>query len=368
MGDGAVRLDWAVDAISVGRRHRKDLGDLDALAASIDAHGLLQPITITPQGVLVCGARRLAALKLLGHRRTTVWVRSGLSDKLGGLIAERDENTARKEYTKVELAALYDELKKEIAADAARRREATQFTAQTRNPMSHGPGNLPEPLDGVHGDSRDQAARMVGAPYKTMEKVLAVQRLAADRSRPAALRAQAADALAAIDAGAAVDPLFKALSSAARIGDLARVAADQAEPEAARGEARRGVVMLTRLEQDGPLSDDELGKAAEAAWARVQRARKPRRPARPGPEPAAAAATPPGGPRFRSARSFVWTWTEMAGWADQYDPAEIAQALTETQHQMFQDGLAGWNRFAAELARRRGAETPAAASVPAAAA
>ena len=61
-----VELDWAVEGITVGARHRKDLGDLDGLKASIAEHGLLQPLTVTDQGALICGARRLAAIKALG--------------------------------------------------------------------------------------------------------------------------------------------------------------------------------------------------------------------------------------------------------------------------------------------------------------
>lgn len=41
----------------------RQLGDINELAASIDRDGLLQPITITPDGVLVCGVRRLAAIR-----------------------------------------------------------------------------------------------------------------------------------------------------------------------------------------------------------------------------------------------------------------------------------------------------------------
>ena len=59
---GHIELDRTVESIQVGRRHRRDLGDLDALAASIERDGLLQPITITPDGLLVCGVRRLAAI------------------------------------------------------------------------------------------------------------------------------------------------------------------------------------------------------------------------------------------------------------------------------------------------------------------
>ncbi|MGV1005311.1 MAG: ParB N-terminal domain-containing protein, partial [Candidatus Nanopelagicales bacterium] len=84
---GSIQLDRTVDSILIGTRHRADLGDIDALAASIDRDGLLQPVTITIDGVLVCGARRLAAIKKLGWRTVNVWVRSGLSDRLGQLLA-----------------------------------------------------------------------------------------------------------------------------------------------------------------------------------------------------------------------------------------------------------------------------------------
>src|SRR5690625_6939359 len=81
-----------VDSIHVGNRHRKDLGDIDALATSIQRDGLLQPVTITPDGVLVCGARRLAAIKQLGWRTVNVWVRSGITNRLGALLAVPDAN------------------------------------------------------------------------------------------------------------------------------------------------------------------------------------------------------------------------------------------------------------------------------------
>lgn len=40
---GHIELDRAVASIHIGRRHRADLGDIDALASSIDREGLLQP-------------------------------------------------------------------------------------------------------------------------------------------------------------------------------------------------------------------------------------------------------------------------------------------------------------------------------------
>lgn len=57
----------AISEITIGERHRKDLGNLEELAASIDELGLLQPIGITKDKLLVFGERRLIACRdLLG--------------------------------------------------------------------------------------------------------------------------------------------------------------------------------------------------------------------------------------------------------------------------------------------------------------
>jgi ParB family transcriptional regulator, chromosome partitioning protein len=69
-----ARTSFPVDAIRVGKRHRRDLGDIAALAASIEDIGLLHPITVDEQGGLLAGARRLAACKRLGWREIPVIV------------------------------------------------------------------------------------------------------------------------------------------------------------------------------------------------------------------------------------------------------------------------------------------------------
>ena len=105
--EGRIELERAVDSIVVGARHRHDHGDLIPLVESIRRHGLLQPITVTLDGHLICGARRLAAIKLLGIKTVNVWVRSGVSDRLGQLLAEQDDNQLHKPLTQLEAAALY---------------------------------------------------------------------------------------------------------------------------------------------------------------------------------------------------------------------------------------------------------------------
>ena len=44
--------------IVVGNRHRRELGDIDGLAASIRELGLLHPIVVTPERRLIAGVRR----------------------------------------------------------------------------------------------------------------------------------------------------------------------------------------------------------------------------------------------------------------------------------------------------------------------
>ena len=61
--------------------------------------------------MLICGWRRLEALRRLGRRTLSVWVRSGISDQLSHLLAQQDENEQRKPLSPVETARLYAEIK-----------------------------------------------------------------------------------------------------------------------------------------------------------------------------------------------------------------------------------------------------------------
>jgi ParB-like chromosome segregation protein Spo0J len=91
--------------IVIGDRHRKDLGDIDALAASIKEQGLLSPIGITPENQLVFGFRRLMAVRdILGWYAVdtrTVNVTS---------IAEGEfaENEIRKQFTTSERISILE--------------------------------------------------------------------------------------------------------------------------------------------------------------------------------------------------------------------------------------------------------------------
>ena len=84
-----------ISAIKVDGRHRKDMGDIDALAASIEDVGLLQPIGITPGFDLVFGKRRLQAFQELGRSE----IPARFVDIEHVVDGEQHENEIRKDFT-----------------------------------------------------------------------------------------------------------------------------------------------------------------------------------------------------------------------------------------------------------------------------
>ncbi|KKL21524.1 hypothetical protein LCGC14_2444590 [marine sediment metagenome] len=101
----------AVDEITIGKRHRKDMGDLLALADSIDTEGLLQPIGITKDSELVFGQRRLLAIRdILGWDR----LQAVTIDVTSIAAGEYAENEIRKDFTLSERDAIRRTLEAEI--------------------------------------------------------------------------------------------------------------------------------------------------------------------------------------------------------------------------------------------------------------
>lgn len=101
-----------VSLVSIGKRFRKDMGDLQSLADSIKAHGLLQPIGVTKDNKLVFGERRLRAC-----RDILKWdyIPARVVDVTSLLEAERDENEVRKEFTISERVAIGKAIEEEMA-------------------------------------------------------------------------------------------------------------------------------------------------------------------------------------------------------------------------------------------------------------
>jgi DNA methylase/ParB-like nuclease domain len=87
--------------IIVPRRLREtDRRHVGALKAHLARHGLLEPVVVDADNVLLCGAHRLQAAKELGWEEIDCHVIEGVTD---ALLIEMGENALRKPYTNYEL-------------------------------------------------------------------------------------------------------------------------------------------------------------------------------------------------------------------------------------------------------------------------
>lgn len=341
-GPGHIELERSVDSIWAGRRHREDYGDIGSLVESVARDGLLQPITITPDGMLICGARRLTAIRHLGWKTVNVWVRSGISTTLGQLLAEQDDNLLHKPLTRTEEATLYAELKTLMVEDAAGRQEASRFTSKEENPRSHGGATVAPPPPGNVGKTREQAALMVTGrnAYTSLERINELQRFAADDTEAVEVRERAQAELDRIDEGGSIAGAQHRIRAAQALAELDTLTADASQPSGIRDTAAAGAARVREIEETARAED--LERLAEAALARAKSATK-KRPAQRATarlhavEDAPAESLPP--------RSFVYLWTELATWADRYDPQVIGPALTNEQWAVFEAAIAATIAF-----------------------
>ena len=91
-----------LDEIIVKQRVRIDPGDLEPLMTSMEQHGLMHPVTVNREKVLVAGYRRLEAARRLGWSTIRVHMIDG-RDAVSLLEMEIDENRVRKDFTVQEL-------------------------------------------------------------------------------------------------------------------------------------------------------------------------------------------------------------------------------------------------------------------------
>lgn len=152
--------------VKVGRRYRRDLGDIGPLAQNITEIGLLHPIVVDAGGRLIAGQRRLAAYKLLGKDKIPATVIN--LDKI--VRGEYAENAFRKNLTPEEKADIADAVEP-IERAAAKERLAAAGPTTGKGKKS-GSGKFPE---AVKGRALDKVGRAVGMDRKTLEKARAVR-------------------------------------------------------------------------------------------------------------------------------------------------------------------------------------------------
>lgn len=98
-----------ISEIKVEDRAREDMGDIEALAESIEQKGLLQPITVDQYKRLLAGGRRLEALKLLKWDTAEFLVRE-TTGKIDRKEVELFENIHRSDLKWPERAKLEREI------------------------------------------------------------------------------------------------------------------------------------------------------------------------------------------------------------------------------------------------------------------
>jgi N6-adenosine-specific RNA methylase IME4 len=152
-----------ISRIKVGKRHRRDMGDIAGLAASMGELGLLQPVVVRPDGKLIAGERRLRAAEQLGWAEIPATV----VDLDAVVRGEFAENTERKDFTLSEAVAIkraIEPLEKVAAKERQREHGKTAPGQKHSGQVAHSD----------KGRAADKAAKATGMARRTLEKAEAV--------------------------------------------------------------------------------------------------------------------------------------------------------------------------------------------------
>jgi N6-adenosine-specific RNA methylase IME4/ParB-like chromosome segregation protein Spo0J len=153
-----------IHEIKIGFRFRKDLGDLKSLADSIRSVGLLHPIVVTSDGLLIAGQRRLEACRILGLADVPV-TEVNLIEAASG---EAHENFSRKDLLPSEIVAIKRALEP-IERRLAKDRQGARFDLDSE-----------AMLDRSKGEARNKIAKYLGVGRTTIERAEAVVEAAED--------------------------------------------------------------------------------------------------------------------------------------------------------------------------------------------
>jgi ParB-like chromosome segregation protein Spo0J len=202
--DGVVET-RKISEIKKGVRHRKAMGDISSLMASIETIGLLHPVVINKDNELIAGARRLMAFKLLRREEIPVTVVDIDSPEI--VLGENAENEQRKNFTVTERIAIGKEVERVLGERRGRRNQNVQEIAQ-----------LPKGKK-----TRDEAAEKsgFGNPETYRQAKAVVTAAEAEPEKFGALAEQ-------MDATGKVEPAHKPLKASRRSAAV-EAAADKAE-------------------------------------------------------------------------------------------------------------------------------------------
>ncbi len=97
--------------IRIKHRIREEPEDIESLMNSMKRYGLMNPITVNGDNVLIAGRRRLEAARRLGWHMISANVIE-TTDKISELEMEIEENTQRSNFTDRELMDAYTRLER----------------------------------------------------------------------------------------------------------------------------------------------------------------------------------------------------------------------------------------------------------------
>lgn len=339
---GYLVLEQAIDEITIGRTYRSELGDLADLRESIEKLGLLCPIVITVDGVLISGRRRLEVMRQLGRTTVPVWVAAEVSDELRTLLAIQDDNLLRKDLTATEKADLYAEYKALLAEENARRQAATRFGATDLAEADNSPAtSTSEQASESEADggwesqppskrkSRVQAAQAVTGrdSSQQLEEVLTLQRLATDEDADERVRRAAAEALMQINDDGKVHGRYHQVRALQGVCWLEKTAVDDSATPQTRDAAAEELTTVA-----GITAVAERARAVAAAVARVRKLSLTPATASTDAEEVTDGALPAAVVRgLYHARRLVDILARVEGWWDSNDPALIGEHATDEQ-------------------------------------
>ncbi len=205
------------------------------LAASIAEHGLLHPVVITPERLLIAGERRLMAAQRLGWMKVPVTI-VPIADLVRG---EVDENRIRLDFAPTEMAAVAEVL-----------RPAEEKAAKERQRAGGGipgSGKIPEP----GRDTRDRVAAHLGVSGSTLEKIEAI--VAAEAADP-----ELAPIVAEMDRTGNVSKAYRELR---RIQSRAAVAAAPLPSDHVTGQRYKTIVIDPPWDKGDEGDVDQIGRA-----------------------------------------------------------------------------------------------------------
>jgi len=257
MADGHLEPDFPISGINQKGVYRRDLGDLEPLCESLNRLGLLTPIVVTSDGDLICGKRRLGAVKRLGWQTVPAWIPDKVSATLR-MVALFDDENLRKSLTPIEQAELYAEYQSLYATQARIRQEATRFqpgnkaAAKHHAEVSNGGFESFPPFGEVSlkGKTKRHAAHaVIGAEsYARLDQIRELQAIAVDDSQHPLVQQDAVEALVELNQDGKVNPRWQRVKINQQLTTLDRAAVNPNEPDViqeAAAEAAISVRMLT---------------------------------------------------------------------------------------------------------------------------